>query len=69
MSNVVEFKRQVIDNVQKALEEALTKDFEQIWIVGTKDGDIHLTQTGGESMVYDLGVLEALKDYLLKNWH
>lgn len=68
MSNVLEFKRQEVDKVSDLLAEAAEKQFSAVWVIGIKDGNVHLSVSGSESMVMDLGIIEALKDHMLKSW-
>lgn len=68
MSNVLEFKRQEFNRVSDLLAEAADKQFSAVWVIGIKDRTVHLSVSGSESMVMDLGIIEALKDHMLKNW-
>jgi diphthamide biosynthesis methyltransferase len=68
MSSILEFKTERDKSVEKVLEEALEEKFSTVYILGVKDDKIFMTHSGCKNMLLELGMLEATKDNLLKNW-
>lgn len=68
MGKVLEFRTEKQDDVNSLLQSAIDNNFDKIWVVGIRDGNVHLSAAGSDSVIHDLGILEAVKDHLLRSW-
>lgn len=54
------------NEVRERLQEAIDTDFDEVFIVGLKDGNLRTTYSGYKDIEQKLGVLELLKHNMIK---
>jgi len=67
MSKVVYFSEHERDAVDLC-NEAAAMGYEQVCIVGIKNGKVYINSSLASDVLTELGMLEAAKDHILKNW-
>lgn len=53
--------------VKEILAEAAEQNFESVFIVGYRDGDLHIKASGYNSLSKTIGLMEILKHHLINN--
>ena len=54
------------NEVQERLQEALDREYDEVFIIGMKDGMLCTTHSGYKSIEQKLGLLEILKHNLIQ---
>ena len=54
------------NEVRQRLQEALEQEYDEVFIIGTKDGRLHTTYSGYKDIERKLGALELLKFNLIE---
>lgn len=67
-NNIVEFKTKHDQTVEEVLKEAIDKRFDTVYVLGINATGVHLTHSGTQDILHELGAIEAMKDNLLENW-
>lgn len=53
------------NEVRQRLQNALEQEYDEVFIIGTKDGLLHTTHSGYKDIERKLGALELLKHNLI----
>lgn len=54
------------NEVRQRLQNAIDREYDEVFIIGSSDGQLHTTWSGYKSIEHKLGLLELLKFELLE---